>query len=138
MRLNFLFGAGLCLISASNVQAGFIENGDFSEGGSYWQTDTDGQGQSGDIVFNDAAILSIDHFSSPGDAGSSALNEAWFANTLFQQTWFQTHIYIYIVQQLWIKRHVRPKKLLWYPKNKSLNPLMFLFGTCLDQWLQTC
>lgn len=83
----------LC-IASSNTFGGAIVNGDFSSCDySGWQKDTDGFGDVS--VGNDFSIvnnagdcsasINVDHFDPAGDFTGSPIDEAWFANTLFQE-----------------------------------------------------
>ncbi|WP_339723358.1 PEP-CTERM sorting domain-containing protein [uncultured Paraglaciecola sp.] len=83
----------LCLASA-NAFGGAIINGDFSSCDySGWQKDTDGFGDvslGNDFGMvnnggNCSASINVDHFDPAGDFTGTAIDEAWFANTLFQE-----------------------------------------------------
>ncbi|MBU3002479.1 PEP-CTERM sorting domain-containing protein [Paraglaciecola arctica] len=83
----------LCLAS-TNTFGGAIVNGDFSSCNySGWQKDTDGFGElpaGNDFGMvnnagNCSATLNVDHFDPAGDATGAPLDQAWFANTLFQE-----------------------------------------------------
>ncbi|WJG09198.1 hypothetical protein [Aliiglaciecola sp. LCG003] len=81
-------------LSSTHAFAAMISNGDFSSCDySGWQKDTDGFG---DISLgNDFAIdnnagncraaINVDHFDPAGDLAGAPVDEAFFANTLFQQ-----------------------------------------------------
>ncbi|GAC13199.1 hypothetical protein [Aliiglaciecola lipolytica] len=81
-------------ISSMNAPAAIISNGDFSSCNyNGWQKDTDGFGDvslGNDFAIkndagNCAAVINVDHFDVPGDSGSFAIDEAFFANTLYQE-----------------------------------------------------
>lgn len=83
----------LCLAS-TNTFGGAIVNGDFSSCNySGWQKDTDGFGELSagndfgmvNNAGNCSATLNVDHFDPVGDATGVPLDQAWFANTLFQE-----------------------------------------------------
>lgn len=75
-------------VSAASITNGNFENCDFNG----WRIDTDAFGDIGSTqdfttvgsVGNCAASINVDYFSSPGDALSATVTEAFFANTLFQ------------------------------------------------------
>jgi hypothetical protein len=74
------------LVFSSALQAAVI-NGDFSTGDfTGWQTDTDGfVGSPNDFsVIGNTAQIAVDHFDVAGDTFSIPVNDAWFANTLYQ------------------------------------------------------
>ncbi len=85
MIFRVFFIIFLWLSSIASAQAVHIRNGDFAEGGKYWGTNSDGIGASNDIVFHNAAILSIDYYATKGDVGSRAISSASFGNTLTQR-----------------------------------------------------
>ena len=83
----------LC-IASSNTFGAAIVNGDFSSCDYFgWQKDTDGFGDVS--VGNDfsmvnnagdcSASLNVDHFDPAGDFTGTAIDEAYFGNTLFQE-----------------------------------------------------
>lgn len=81
-------------LASSNTFAAVITNGDFSSCDySGWNKDTDGFGDvsaGNDFsVLNNgtqcSAQINVDHFSPAGDFTGTAIDEAFFANTLFQE-----------------------------------------------------
>jgi hypothetical protein len=84
---------GMTLLSAGLLpqagQAGIV-NGDFATGDfTGWTTDTDGSGLPTPLapdfqVIGPQARIEADYWSTPGDTGSTALDQVQFANTLLQ------------------------------------------------------
>lgn len=82
-----------CFIFASSIQANII-NGDFATCDfTGWQKDTDGAGDTstgGDFgIVNNAgdcsAAINVDRFDPAGDVFGTPIDQAFFANTLFQE-----------------------------------------------------
>lgn len=91
-KLSLLLLVSLTIISAQ-VSAAMITNGNFSSCDfSGWQKDTDGFGdvsngtdfQIRDTGTSCQGVINVDHFDPPGDLFGTALDEVFFANTLFQ------------------------------------------------------
>ncbi|MFT2091968.1 PEP-CTERM sorting domain-containing protein [Paraglaciecola sp. 2405UD69-4] len=99
MKIATGFTLAALSLASVNVSATMIANGDFASCDfSGWQKDTDGFG---DISMgNDFAIqstgtscsaeINVDHFDTTGDVFGTPIDEAWFANTLYQELDFTT------------------------------------------------
>lgn len=81
-------------LASSQAFGAAIVNGDFSSCDySGWQKDTDGFGDvslGNDFAIQDngpdcSASINVDHFDPAGDFTGTPIDEAWFANTLYQE-----------------------------------------------------
>ena len=99
MKFSRLVELLFLVLLTTSVNASIISNGNFGDCNfTGWKLDTDGLGDiSTGQDFHIAgtspsclAVIEADHFSIAGDPFSIALDETWFANTLYQELDFSS------------------------------------------------